>query len=240
MADLGSYCVDRWELHAVDQAGRRLSPHYPIEPRLLRFAHDYWSVERMRVGPERARALALPELPEYQRGAFTARAASAPGVLPQGYLSYPAARRACEAAGKRLCSEDEWVRACRGPRGTRHPYGDAFEAGRCNVARAVHPAYELHGNSSVGHLDPRLHLVIEEGRVPLLEQSGARARCASPWPEPVFDMVGNLDEWIEDASGTFVGGFYARGTREGCEAKIDSHGPTYADYSLGARCCKTP
>jgi formylglycine-generating enzyme len=103
----------------------------------------------------------------------------------------------------------------------------------------MHPAFELHGNSSVGHLDPRLHLVIEEGRTPLLELTGARAGCASKAEEgEIFDMVGNLDEWVEDPDGTFLGGFYARSTREGCEARIENHGATYADYSLGTRCCK--
>jgi hypothetical protein len=37
--------------------------------------------------------------------------------------------------------------------------------------------------------------------------------------------------------GTFVGGFYSRSTREGCDAKIENHDPAYADYSLGTRCC---
>ena len=51
-------------------------------------------------------------------------------------------------------------------------------------------------------------------------------------------MVGNLDEWIDDPDGTFVGGFYSRGTREGCDSIIEVHDYTYYDYSLGVRCCK--
>ena len=38
--------------------------------------------------------------------------------------------------------------------------------------------------------------------------------------------------------GAFAGGFYARGTRDGCEARIRSHPPDYFDYSLGTRCCR--
>jgi hypothetical protein len=49
-------------------------------------------------------------------------------------------------------------------------------------------------------------------------------------------MVGNLDEWVAD--GGFSGGFFSRGTREGCDARITSHPPEYFDYSLGARCCR--
>ncbi len=240
MADVGGYCIDRWEVHTVDhKSGARLSPYYPPEPRLLAFAFDYWSAEAPRVGNERARAFALPPVPEVQKGSFSPRAVSRPGEVPQGYFTYHSAKLACENAGKRLCSEAEWVKACRSKGGTKHPYADQFEPGRCNVFRNMHPAYELHGNSSLGHLDPRLSLVWEEGQKPLLQPTGTSARCVSATAHDgdVFDMVGNLDEWIDDPNGTFLGGFYSRSTRDGCEAKIEGHAAIYTDYSLGTRCC---
>lgn len=240
MAQVGTTCVDRWEAHTVHHAtGERLSPFYPPEPRLLRHVYGYWSVEASRIGNDRARALPLPIVPRHQREPFDARAVSAPGVLPQGYMTFYTAKRACENAGKRLCKEEEWVRACKGKGRSRQPYGERYVAGRCNVMRQVHPAYELHGNSSLGHLDPRLHLVVEEGERPLLLSTGELETCASQTSDgQLYDMVGNLDEWIDDPQGTFVGGFFSRGTREGCEAKVESHAPAYTDYSLGVRCCK--
>lgn len=239
MVALAGYCIDRYEVHMVDdKSGQRLSPFYAPDPRLLRLAYTYWAFELERSSVGRAREVALPPVPSIQRGDFQPRAVSRSGVLPQGYLTYHTARQACSRAGKRLCTELEWVAACRSERGTKHPYGDTFEPGRCNVFRAMHPAYELHGNSSVGHLDPRLHLVLEEGRTPMLLETGSLKGCVSAHgADGVYDMVGNLDEWIENPEGTFVGGFYARATREGCEAKIDSHAAIYTDYSLGARCC---
>jgi hypothetical protein len=51
-------------------------------------------------------------------------------------------------------------------------------------------------------------------------------------------MVGNLDEWVEEPSGEFMGGFYSRGTKEGCDAAITAHPTSYYDYSLGVRCCR--
>jgi formylglycine-generating enzyme required for sulfatase activity len=54
------------------------------------------------------------------------------------------------------------------------------------------------------------------------------------------DMVGNLDEWVDDEEGTFRGGFYARASTKGCEAQVTSHSPDYFDYSTGARCCQNP
>jgi hypothetical protein len=54
----------------------------------------------------------------------------------------------------------------------------------------------------------------------------------------VYDLVGNLDEWIDEPGGAFAGGFYARSTQAGCEAVITAHPKGYADYSTGFRCCR--
>ena len=123
----------------------------------------------------------------------------------------------------------------------KFPYGDRFEDGRCNVYRHLHPAALLHGGSFYGHLDPRLNLVVEANSDPLLRLTGKTAGCRSSWgDDAIYDMVGNLDEWVDDPGGVFVGGFYARSTREGCEARVGVHAPSYYDYSTGARCCLTP
>jgi formylglycine-generating enzyme required for sulfatase activity len=237
---VGSFCIDRFEAHMVDhKTGAALSPFYPPNPTLLRRVYLFWSTEAARTGSERARELRLPPIPEVQKGNFEPRAVSAPGRLPQGYLTYYSAKQACENAGKRLCTEQEWVRACRGNKRSKHPYGEAFRPGACNIYRNMHPAYELHGNSSLGHLDPRLHLVIEEGETPLLFETGQAQACMSQLDDgALYDMEGNLDEWIDDPNGTFVGGFFARQTKEGCDAKIENHAPVYTDYSLGVRCCQ--
>lgn len=164
---------------------------------------------------------------------------SVSGVLPQGYLSANQAEAACAAGGKRLCSEAEWVTACRGEDQRDFPYGDKYEQGTCNVYRESHPSAMLHDNSARYHDDPRNHLVEVAGR-PFLQETGM-SRCASRWgDDAVFDMVGNLDEWVADAEGVFVGGFYSRGTRSGCQSRVSAHVRSYADYSTGARCCKDP
>ena len=83
-------------------------------------------------------------------------------------------------------------------------------------------------------------------RVPMISgrglgHTGGTLECASQWGnDAIFDMVGNLDEWIEDPEGTFLGGFYARKTQEGCDSRVEVHGLDYYDYSLGVRCCKSP
>lgn len=55
------------------------------------------------------------------------------GVRPLTGVSFRQAKRSCEAQGKRLCSEVEWERACKGPNNARFPFGNAFRAGACNV-----------------------------------------------------------------------------------------------------------
>lgn len=242
MVRVRDYCVDRFEISSVDErSGEALSPYYPPDARLVESIHQAWLIERERVGGQRARALPLPELARVQRTRtdYAPRAVAKPGVVPQAYLSQALAQKACERAGKRLCTEGEWMTACRGERGEKFPYGAEFEAGRCNVYRHVHPAAALHGASFYGHRDPRLNLLVGPGAGPLLRLTGTSARCASRWGgDRIFDMVGNLDEWVDDPNGLFLGGFYARSTREGCEARVSAHPPSYYDYTTGARCCR--
>src|SRR4029079_12279637 len=72
------------------------------------------------------------------------RAESRRGVWPQAYVSMRQATAACEAAGKRLCTDDEWVSACSGREPTTYPYGDEHVDQRCNDA-GVSPLRTLFG-----------------------------------------------------------------------------------------------
>lgn len=235
------YCVDRFEIASADKrSGEPLSPYYPPEPRWLTYVHDAWELLRHRVGDEPARRMPLPALSRRQRSLkYTPVAASGRGRVPQAYLSYHSARRLCEAAGKRLCSHEEWETACRGEKQTRFPYGEDYRKEPCNVGRPFHPAAVLHGLSSSGHLDPRLNLLMIAGDAPVVRVGGASQGCVSKWGhDGIYDMVGNMDEWVDDPAGSFRGGFYARRVTNGCEARISNHSDTYFDYTTGARCCK--
>ena len=238
----GSFCIDRWEAVLVDApSGRELSPYYSPLTERAKKAKAFWETERSNLGSAKSRSLELPPVGDWQlRHSVEPMALSKPGRLPSGYVDGNSAAKACERAGKRLCRTEEWMTACRGEQGRAFPYGDHYEHGACNVFRETHPAVVLHGDASIGHLDPRLNLV-EGADGPLLRTTGATPRCASPWgADKIYDMVGNLDEWVEDGDGAFMGGFYARATRAGCEARITAHPKPYADYSLGVRCCRDP
>ena len=241
MVDIkGEFCIDRWEVSVVDaKSGRDLSPYYPPNPSKAKKQRDFWENERMNMGHAKARATDLPELPEWQTSSnIEPMATSRPGMVPSGYLDGNTAEKVCERAGKRLCTTDEWTTACRGQSNRQFPYGEHYEHGTCNVFREAHPAVILHADASIGHMDPRLNLV-EGPEGPLLRRTGTTPNCASVWgKDSIYDMVGNLDEWVDDGPGAFLGGFFARPTRSGCDARITAHPKQYADYSLGVRCCK--
>jgi hypothetical protein len=172
------------------------------------------------------------------------RAVSRPGVIPQGYISGEQAARACTASGKRLCSSDEWESACRGPRQTQFPYGNERKGHVCNDdIRHKHPVIEVAMLIGI----PENRMWYDGMNQPLINQlpeslleTGARAECTNDYG--VFDMVGNLHEWISDPNGTFRGGYYMDTTinGDGCSYATTAHGFTYHDYSTGFRCCADP
>ncbi len=171
------------------------------------------------------------------------RAVSSAGVFPQGYVSGLQARDACEASGKRLCKPDEWKTACMGPKKTIFPYGNTREIGRCNDNgrssmhffnpglddKAEHRwMWGFGGNMT----DPRLNQL--EGT---LTRTGERDGCTNDYG--VYDMVGNLHEWVDDPDGTFQGGYYldTHLNGDGCYYRTTAHPISHLDYSTGFRCC---
>lgn len=164
------------------------------------------------------------------------RAATTPDVIPQGYISADVADAACRKAGKRLCTSDEWLRACRGPDETIYPYGNTYNENACNEGREEHPILELFGEnadfSAAQMNDPRVNQLPNS-----LDPTGANPECVTP--EGVYDMHGNLHEWVSDSDGTFRGGFYvdAEINGRGCLYRTTAHTRAYHDYSTGFRCC---
>jgi formylglycine-generating enzyme required for sulfatase activity len=89
-----------------------------------------------------------------------------------------------------------------------------------------------HGNM----VDPRLNQLAGT-----LTHTGERSDCTNAFG--VFDMVGNLHEWVDDARpggrGTFQGGYYldTHLNGDGCRYRTTAHAVNHADYSTGFRCC---
>ncbi len=238
----GRHCVDRFETSLVDdETGKDLSPYYPVRAEYDGFLRDQKYLAKKLVAERDAGdsgQVPFPSLPEFQRlGTFKARATSRRNVIPNGYLSRDTARAACQTAGKRLCTRGEWREACRGSLGTKYPYGARYDRTVCNLGRGRHPSRILFGSPAASMVDPRLNTLSLDGQ-PLLRPTGASEVCRSRWgDDAVFDMVGNLDEWVDDDKGAFLGGTYSRYTAAGCDAIVTAHPPGYYDYSTGGRCC---
>lgn len=239
----GKVCIDRWECQLLDRkSGKMLSPYYPPMPKVAARLAAEWEKKRFEAGSPEGQAIGVPPLPPWHaQDGIEPVAVSKPGVVPSGYVSGVIAQQACENAGKRLCKHPEWHRACRGAADRDYPYGDQYKPGACNIFRFIHPATVLHDNPSIGHLDPRLNLVREKSGDPLLRPTGGTSQCKSVWgDDAVVDMNGNLDEWVEDEKGRFVGGFFSRSKKDGCQSSVGAHPKNYFDYSTGVRCCKDP
>src|SRR5262245_2860585 len=65
-----------------------------------------------------------------------------PSKAPLTGVSRDEAKKLCEARGRRLCTELEWERACKGPKNTRYEYGDRFDAKACPTGLGAIPAYD--------------------------------------------------------------------------------------------------
>jgi sulfatase modifying factor 1 len=184
--------------------------------------------------------------PPYERPAAGVRylARSSGGVMPQAYISRDEAEAACRGAGKRLCTGREWRRACGGRAHTLYPYGAEEVPGRCNSGKPHLPSM-LFGVSSTTvngeavYNSPRLDQ--EPG---FLAKTGEYTGCVNDFG--LFDMAGNLHEWVSDRAGrrrpraVFMGGFFSSTPDHGpgCQHVSKRHSPAYHDYSTGFRCCR--
>ncbi|HZI16388.1 MAG TPA: SUMF1/EgtB/PvdO family nonheme iron enzyme, partial [Myxococcus sp.] len=136
------------------------------------------------------------------------------GVMPKVAVSWSEARGLCESAGKRLCTEEEWEKACKGPGNRRFPYGNTENAEVCNT-----------------------ETVTREDRV--LAASGKYRDCRSG--PGALDMSGNVSEWTATpGDGTeYVqkgGAFDRPPSASRCSART---GVAQGDRlpSVGFRCC---
>jgi len=139
------------------------------------------------------------------------------GVVPAN-ASWRAADGACRASGKRLCSQGEWRRACSGrartdllKAGRRWPHSDRWQSTLCWDAGDT--------TRSKGY------------------EAGQKPYCVSP--EGVFDLTGNLWEWVGQSAETarLVGGSFVEGELATCGAELEGFGPDYSAPWTGFRCC---
>jgi hypothetical protein len=217
-----------------EQAPKK-SPCPPDMENVGRFCVDRYEASTVEVHADGSTEPHSPYLPVT---GLRVRAVSRQGVVPQAYISRNQADGACREAGKRLCSDREWITACKGPKGTKFPYGNERKANACVDTDRTAPLLKLFaGLGGKRYLskpmnDPRLNQ--QSGTV---ATTGSFAQCTNGFH--VYDMVGNVHEWTADPKGTFRGGYYldTHINGDGCDYRTVAHEASYHDYSTGFRCC---
>jgi hypothetical protein len=143
-----------------------------------------------------------------------------PGAIPTSNVSRDEAKRLCDGRGKRLCSELEWERACKGPEGSRYEYGTTYDAHVCGAG--VSPLAAA------------------------MRPSGQRPACRSGFG--VRDMHGGASEWTDSTwrrgdtrdLGVVRGGNDAAGELVTRCAFARSQAPSERSATTGFRCCAGP
>jgi formylglycine-generating enzyme required for sulfatase activity len=175
-------------------------------------------------------------------------------------VSWENAKAYCEWLGKRLPTEAEWEKTCRGTDGRLFPWGDSWEVKFANL-----------GHSQAGNwphsLEEGWALLAskEEGDgAPGLQPVGSYPQGASPYG--VLDLAGNVSEWVVDwynwdgygdlPKDNPIGlgppwnhsvrgsGWFDRRGQEGwiedlsrCSSRNSSH--SYGDPRIGFRCARS-
>jgi sulfatase modifying factor 1 len=154
------------------------------------------------------------------------------GKHPVVMKTWYEARDACRAQGKRLCGDSEWTLACEGRERLPYPYGLERRADACNIDKP-YPRPDERALANAKTRDA------EAARLWQGEASGARAACKSPFG--VFDMTGNVDEWVVNEKGVpfrsgLKGGYWGP-VRDRCRPMTTAHAEDFSYYQVGFRCC---
>jgi protein-disulfide isomerase/uncharacterized membrane protein len=170
----------------------------------------------------------------------TAKALQGRHLIPATQMSWYAASEACAAAGKRMCTEAEWLAACQSAEpvdddgngqfaddmveGNSYPYADYHSPGRC---------WDGHERGSqCGEEKDQPCRPVYTGELP---------GCVTPGG--VYDLTGNVEEWVGESPERAVllgGAFDTSDDHARCYRRNDTYGPGFANVRTGFRCCQTP
>ncbi|MDP2312403.1 MAG: SUMF1/EgtB/PvdO family nonheme iron enzyme, partial [Pseudomonadota bacterium] len=136
-------------------------------------------------------------------------------------VSYEKAAEFCATKGKRLCTADEWERACKGPENHIYSYGDLFNAETCGAD--VSPDADR---------DERSDWI-----------SGQNEACRSGFG--VYDLSGGAREWTStlgssnDRFRVLKGGKAGEAVKGSRCAYVEERSIALTDRQIGFRCCQS-
>ncbi|NOZ86434.1 MAG: formylglycine-generating enzyme family protein [Deltaproteobacteria bacterium] len=167
------------------------------------------------------------------KGMDSSRATSRKGVIPWFPVTLEEARAACKGAGKRLCSIDEWIVACKGKENTVYAYGNDFNPVVCNSI----DTYCYCDGTACADKDPCPfpHCFNECGADFHVMPTGSFPGCVDSWG--VYDINGNVWELADSNDGLehFRGGAYNCSDSE--KLHRCDHDGTWGPSARGFRCC---
>ena len=139
------------------------------------------------------------------------------GAIPLTNVTRDAALGSCTERGKRLCTELEWERACKGPDNRRYEYGETYRAERCGT-----------------------------GTMPVMRPTGIRVGCRSEFGVRDLHggaWEWTASDWHRGGVPGLVtvrGGNSPDGEIVGRCANAHAQKPTLRVGSTGFRCCAGP
>lgn len=168
-------------------------------------------------------------------------ALSRPGVIPwyvnpMSLAALETFERACQAAGKRLCSKAEWFAACTGSKRLLYSFGNTFDRNICNCVDTFceeycqdHPEIQnCNMGDNCGYTYYSFHVVPTASFVECTNEAGA------------FDICGNV--WEVVPSEEDFRGYEVRGGAYNCASASQrlqcSYNATWTDLYAGFRCCQ--
>jgi formylglycine-generating enzyme required for sulfatase activity len=161
------------------------------------------------------------------------------GAIPRNLTSWQEAKDTCEGIGKRLCTDVEFEFACEGEAMKPHVTGFERDPGKCSFDRPYRERKFAFFKHEACLADPACKAALEaiDQRLP----AGAMPACVSD--HGVFDLNGNVNEWVELPGKGFSkraglkGGWWGP-VRDRCRPITTFHGESDYGYEVGFRCCK--